>query len=397
MTDRNTPVGIVAVGTYVPEPVMTAADIAAASGIEEWVIREKFGITQKHVPGPNDHTNQMAVWAAQDCLSKCDIKPDEIDLVLCTTEEWKEYLLWTAGIKLAYEIGATRAWAIDVQMRCGTTIAAMKMAKDMMLADPEVNTVLIAGGYRNGDLINYRNHRTSFMFNLAAGGGALLLRKGWPANHVLGSHLMSDGYMSEHVLVPASGTKRFPTDAAVAEGLFYLDLVQPEAMKDRLNAVSMDNWMHCIDEALRKSRGGFTSNQGTALDERAETRPYLTRANEGTAPDERGAVGAGLPPSRAQHRMKEEKPAPTTPTRGDIGFLNVLHMKPSAHLDMLRRLGLREDQSVYLSNYGHIGQQDAMFSIAEGLHQGRLKDGDLMVIVAAGIGYAWGAAVVRWG
>ena len=277
---ENITVGIVSVGTYLPEPVMTAADIAAASGIEEWVIREKFGINLKHVPGPNDHTNQMAVWAAHDCLARCNVKPDEIDVVLCTTEEWKEYLLWTAGIKLAYEIGATRAWAIDVQMRCGTTIAAMKMARDMMIADPEINTVLIAGGYRNGDLINYRNPRTSFMFNLAAGGGALLLRKGWPANHILGSHMMSDGYMSEHVVVPASGTKQFPTDAAVAEGLFYLDLVQPEAMKDRLNAVSMDNWMHCIDEALRKSTPGDR-----------EGRPY---------------------------------------TRADIGFLNVLHMKKSA-------------------------------------------------------------------
>jgi 3-oxoacyl-[acyl-carrier-protein] synthase-3 len=151
------PVGIVSVGTYAPEPVMTAADIAAATGIEEWVIREKFGITQKRVPGPNDHTNAMAIWAAQDCLSRAGIPAGEIDLVLCTTEEWKEYLLWTAGIKLAYEIGATRAWAIDVQMRCGTTIAAMKMAKDMMLADEDVRTVLIAGGYRNGDLINYRD------------------------------------------------------------------------------------------------------------------------------------------------------------------------------------------------------------------------------------------------
>ncbi len=344
-------VGIVSVGTYAPEPVMTAADIAAASGIEEWVIREKFGITQKHMPGPNDHTNQMAIWAARDCLSRCNIKPDEIDVVLCTTEEWKEYLLWTAGIKLAYEIGATRAWAMDVQMRCGTTIAALKLARDMMIADPEINTILIAGGYRNGDLIDYRNHRTSFMFNLAAGGGALLLRRGWPVNHVLGSHMMTDGFMSEHVIVPASGTRRFPTDAAVAEGLFKLDLVEPEAMKDRLNAVSMDNWMHCIDEALRKSQTNQPTNQPT-------NRPY---------------------------------------TRADIGFLNVLHMKRSAHLDMLKRLGLTEEQSVYLSDYGHIGQQDAMFSIAEGLRQGRLKAGDLMVIVAAGIGYAWGAACVKWG
>lgn len=337
-------IGIVSVGTYLPEPIMTAADIATASGIEEWVIREKFGITAKHTPGPNDHTNRMAILAAQDCLARCDISPEEIDVVLCTTEEWKEYLLWTAGINLAQEIGATRAWALDVQMRCGTTIAALKLARDMMIADPEINTVLIAGGYRNGDLIDYRNHRTSFMFNLGAGGGALLLRKGWPQNRLLGTHLMSDGTMSEHVIVPASGTRQFPTDAARAQGLFALDLVEPEAMKERLNAVSMENWMHCIDEALRKS----------------------------------GTPAAPL-------------------ARADIDYLNVLHMKPSAHRDMLQRLGLREDQSVYLSEYGHIGQQDAIFSIVEGLRQGRLRDGDLMMVVAAGIGYAWGAACIQWG
>ncbi len=348
--------GIVAAGMYVPKTVMTAAEIARETGIPEAIIRDKFGITQKYMPGPDDHTNQMGIWAAQDCLAKAGIKPDEIDLVLCTTEEWKEYLLWTAGIKLAYEIGATRAWAIDVQMRCGTTIAALKMARDMMTADPDINTVLIAGGYRNGDLINFKNARTSFMFNLAAAGGALLLRRDWPRNHVLGAHLMADGSMANHVLVPASGTVRFPDDAARAEGLFSLDLVEPEAMKDRLNAVSMDNWMHCIDEALRKSRG-----------------------------NPRGCPGQG---------DREGRPYPT---RADLGYLNVLHMKQSAHLDMLQRLGLREDQSVYLSDYGHAGQQDAVISIVEGLKQGRLKDGDLMIIVAAGIGYAWGACCVKWG
>lgn len=332
-------IGIVSVGTYSPSKVMTSAEIAEASGIDEWVIREKFGIHQKYIPGPEDHTNQMGIWAAQDCLSKCDVKPEEIDLVLCTTEEWKEYLLWTAGIKLAYEIGAKNAWAIDVQSRCGSTIAALKMAKDMMLADPEINTVLIAGGYRNVDFINYKNHRTSFMFNLAAGGGAILLKKNWGKNNVLGVHLMADGYMSEHVIVPASGTILPPSDENREKGLFYLDLVEPELMKSRLNEVSMDNWMFCIDEALRKSKK----------------------------------------------------------TRDDIHYLNVLHMKYSAHLDMLSRLGLAEDQSVYLSEYGHVGQQDAMFSIVEGLKTGRLKDGDLMMIVAAGIGYVWGAACVQWG
>ncbi len=342
----KTTVGIVSAGMYLPEPVITSADIAAESGLPEWVVRDKLGIHQKHMAGPDDHPNEMAIKAALECLSKTDIQPEEIDVVLCTTEEWREYLLWTSGIHLAYEIGATRAWAIDLHTRCCTTVAALKMARDMMLADPEINTVLIGGGYRVGDFINLSNLRTSWMFNIGAGAGAMLLRRGWPRNHVLGSHLITDGSMSKHVIVPASGTVQFPTDEAVKQGLFLFDLVEPEAMKDRLNEVSMDNWMFCIDEALRKSG------------EYARGRAY---------------------------------------TREDLGFLNMVLIKPSGYLDMLQRCGLTEEQAVYNADIGHIGEQDAIINILRGLEQGRLKDGALMAIVAAGIGYVWGASCVRWG
>ncbi len=343
---NQTTVGIASVGIYLPEGRLTAAEIAAESGMPEWVVREKLGIVSKTRARPDEHPNQMAVWAALDCLSKTDIKPEEIDVVLCTTEEWREYLLWTTGVNLAHEIGATRAWAIDLHMRCATTIGALKIARDMMLADPEINTILIAGGYRIGDLIDFKNARTSFMFNISAGAGAMLLRRNHPRNHVLGAHLITDGSMSKHVLVPASGTVQFPTDAAVAQGLFKFDLVEPEAMKNRLNAVSMPNWLQCVDEALRKS--------GRRLD------------------------GARY-------------------TRADIDFLNMVLVKPSAHREMLANLGLTDTQAVYLSEYGHVGEQDSIINIVEGVRQGRLKDGDLMVIIGAGIGYVWGAACVKWG
>jgi 3-oxoacyl-[acyl-carrier-protein] synthase-3 len=346
MTQDNTSVGIVSVGTYSPKSFMTAEEVAEQSGLPLWVVRDKLGIQRKHIGDPNEHPNEMGVKAALDCLSHADIQPDEIDVVLCTTEEWKEYLLWTAGINLAYEIGARRAWAIDLHMRCATTVSAMKMAKDMMLADPEIDTVLIAGGYRISDVINFKNPRTSFLFNIGAGGGAMLLRRNWPRNHVLGTHLICDGSMSDHVIVPASGTKLFPTDENVAKDLFYFDLVEPEAMKARLNEVSIDNWVRCVDEALRKS---------------------------GAKPD-------GSPY-----------------TRDDLDFFNMVLIKPSGHREMLERLGLTEEQSVYLGDYGHTGEQDTMFAIKEGLKQGRLKDGDLMATVAAGIGYVWAAGIVQWG
>lgn len=347
-----TSVGIVSTGTYSPDGYLTSADIAEATGFPEWVVRDKLGIHKKHVGGPDDQPNEMGIKAALDCLHGSGVDPQEIDVILNTTEEWREYLLWTSGIHMAYEIGATNAWAMDVHTRCATTVGAMKMAKDMLIADPEINTILIAGGYRVSDFINFKNKRTSFMWNIGSGGGAMLLRKNHPRNQVLGVHLITDGYMSKHVIVPASGTARFPnpqTMAApqnVSEEDFYFDLVEPEAMKARLNEVSMDNWVHCVDEALRKS---------------------------------------GL------------KPDDTPYSKADLDFLNMVLIKPSGHRDMLARLGLTEEQAVYLNDIGHTGEQDAMFGIREGLAQGRLKDGDLMAIVAAGIGYVWAAGIVRWG
>src|SRR3954452_2024568 len=186
-------IGIAAVGTYIPEEYITGEEIARLTGIPEDVIINKFGLVRKPVPGPGDHTNYMALRASQDAVSRYGIDPAEIDVVLCTTEEYKEYPLWTAGIRLAYDLGARNAWAIDVQMRCSTTIGALKMARALMLAEPQVNMVLIAGGYRNGDLVDYSNPRARFVIGLSAGGGAIVLRKNYPRNRLLASSVIIDG------------------------------------------------------------------------------------------------------------------------------------------------------------------------------------------------------------
>jgi 3-oxoacyl-[acyl-carrier-protein] synthase-3 len=341
-----TTMGIVSTGTWFPERYLTAADIAAQSGLPEWVVREKLGIERKYVADPQVHPNEMAVKAARIALDRAGLDPMDVDVVLCTTEEWREYLLWTTAIDLAWEVGARKAWGVDVHTRCATTIAALKLAKSLMADDPSINTILVGGGYAISHFIDLTDLDTSFLFNIGAGAGAMILRRDWAGNHVLGTHLIADGSMSRHVIVPASGTIRHPTDAAVGEGGFKFRLVEPEGMKTRLGEVSIDNWLTCVDVALRRS---------------------------GRKPD-------GSPYTRA-----------------DIDFLNMSLVKPSAYREMLGQLGLTEEQGVYMSRIGHIGEQDAIINIEAGLEQGRLKPGDTMAILAAGIGYVWGGAIVKWG
>ena len=226
-----TAMGIVSTGTWFPETYVTAEEIAAQSGMPEWVVREKLGIERKFVADPEVHPNDMAVKAARKAIDKAGIDPMEIDVVLCTTEEWREYLLWTTAIDLAYRIGAKKAWGLDIHTRCATTIAALKMARSLMADDPAINTILIGGGYAVSHFIDLTDVNTSFLFNIGAGAGAMIVKRDWPENRVLGDHLIADGVMSRHVIVPASGTVQHPTDAAVAGGGFKFRLVEPEAMK----------------------------------------------------------------------------------------------------------------------------------------------------------------------
>ena len=340
--DKKPNVGIVGLGVYLPKRKMTAKEISDATGgnwTEDAVIN-KLGIVEKYIPSdePCDGSQEMGALAALDCLKNTGVDPLEIDAILCITEEWKEYPLTTSACYVQDRIGAKNAWGIDVQNRCCTCVSAMELAKDMLIADDELNTVLVCGGYRNCDCIDYTDNGVSFMFNLAAGGGAILLRKNYGKNLLLGTQLMTDGSVV-HTCGVKVGGQREPVNAGNLKEFGMLRLMDSAKMKGLLNTVSMPNWYYCIDEALRK---------------------------------------AGK-------------------TRADIHYLDILHIKRSGHLGMLKELGLTEDQTIYLENYGHVGQIDQILSLKLALEQGKVKDGDVVVMIAAGIGYTWAANVIQWG
>jgi 3-oxoacyl-[acyl-carrier-protein] synthase-3 len=321
---------------------MSAKEISDATGgiwAEEAVI-DKLGIISKPIPGKDDGTQVMGARAAQDAIERTGIDPKEIDVILCIGEEWKEYPLTTSALYTQDQIGATNAWGIDVANRCCTTCTAMKMAKDMLIADHEIDTILIAGGYRNGDFVDYTDTNMSMMYNLGAGGGALIIRKGVDENLILGSHIVADGSLAWSAGVEIGGITTPFTSTTVDEGYRSLRLMDPVAMKDRLNETSLPNWYHCIDESLRKS-GGLT--------------------------------------------------------RQDIDYLGILHFKRSQHLAMLAELGLTEDHTTYLEDYGHIGQIDQILTLHLGLESGKIREGSLINLLAAGIGYVWASTCVRWG
>ncbi|MDH7483311.1 MAG: hypothetical protein QHH01_01660, partial [Spirochaetales bacterium] len=203
-------VGIAGIGLYIPQHRMTAADLAAATGVPEDVIALKFGVRSKHVAGPEETTSYMGLKAAEAALADAGIEAGDVDLVIWCGAQHKDYPCWLAGLYIANHLGATKAWSFDMEAMCGSMMAALDVARSMMLTRGDLHTVLLVSGYRNNDLISLQVPETRFMMDIGSGGSACVLKKNLGKNVVLESAFRGDGSLSEMCVVPVLGSKAWP-------------------------------------------------------------------------------------------------------------------------------------------------------------------------------------------
>jgi 3-oxoacyl-[acyl-carrier-protein] synthase-3 len=312
--------------------------LAAATGVPEDVIALKFGIKSKPVAGPGETTAFMGLAAARKALAMAGLEGEALDLVIWCGAQHKDYPCWLAGLYVAHQLGASKAWSFDMEAMCGSMMAALDVAKSLMLARPELHNVLLVSGYRNNDLIDPAVPETRFMMDIGSGGSALVLGRNAGRNEVLSSAFRGDGSLSEMCVVPVLGSKAWPP-APGDQGRAHFVVPDEEAFKGKLSEVTMPNFYGVIRDSLRLS---------------------------------------GLP-------------------EGGIDYLAILHFKRSAHDAVLAELGLRPEQSTYLDDYGHLGQNDQVLSLELGLRDGKIRDGSRIVFVGAGLGFVWASTVIRWG
>ncbi|HEY2542669.1 MAG TPA: 3-oxoacyl-ACP synthase [Gaiellaceae bacterium] len=328
-----TTISLAATASYLPERWMTAAEVGERSGIPADVIVEKFGLRGKHIAAAEEHVSDLSVRAAERLLAESGVDPESIDVVMYYGSMWKDYAVWQAAPWIAHRIGATRAYAVEYDnVSCGTPVA-LRLARDMLIAEDELRTILVVAACRESYLLDYANKRSRFMFNFGDGAVAGLLVKDGGSNELLGCHGITDGSLSLQVKVQSGGS------VSPNGGYRFLDVADPPAMKDVLDRISLANFAAAARGALERS-------------------------------------GAGLE---------------------DIGYLCGIHMKPSMHRALLAELGVDESRAAYLDDTGHMSGVDPLLALDRAARSGQLADGELVLLLAAGTGYTWAASVVRWG
>ena len=320
------------IAVWLPEGYEDAALISRESGVPEEVVAAKMGIKRKCRAKPEEHPSIMAVAAARKLL--VDMDPDSIDLVVWTGSDYKDYPVWTAGIYVQEQLGLRKAWAFDIAARCSTNVVAIKVVKSMMHSDESLKRVLLCGGHRTGDLVNYKDPKARFLYSLSDGGSAILLERG-EENPILESRVITDGSFSEDVILPAGGTRHRIRESVSHEHTF-LNVPDIAGMRERLAARSIENFARVIKQAATASM----------------TRP--------------------------------------------IDYLALLHLKRSAHDAILSSVDLSTEQSIYMDHFGHFGAPDQVLSLGLAERYDRLQAGDHVVLASAGIGYCWSAVSIRW-
>jgi len=242
-----TRVSLAATASYLPERWMPAAEVAVASGVPEQVLVEKFALRGKHIAATDEHVSDMSVRVCEALLAEAGVDPASIDVVMYFGSMWKDYAVWQAAPWIAHRIGAMNAYAVEYDnVSCGTPVA-LRLAKDMLVAEPELRNVLLVGACRESYLLDYDNVRARFMFNFGDGATAGLLVKDGERNELLGSHGLTDGSLSLQVKVARGGSVHMD------DGYPFLDVADPAAMKEQLDGSSLRNFVRAADGALARS------------------------------------------------------------------------------------------------------------------------------------------------
>jgi 3-oxoacyl-[acyl-carrier-protein] synthase-3 len=326
-------IGLASFGLYLPPETVGAVELAKESGLSLEQL-ESLGIQGRCQPSPGDQPIPMAARAAAQALERGGLDPQEVDLVLWTGEEYKDYIAQTASIRLQEEVGCKDAWAFDLVGQGITPILGLRIARDLMIGDETVNTVLLAGGTRNLDLVDPLNPDTRFLLPYSASGAAAVLQRGLGRNRLLSATVSTEPGLADEVYVPGGGTEiPFALDN-LGTSVMYFNVQHPEVV----DAYLVEQFPARLAQEVRRNLGG---------------RP--------------------------------------------LDYLALRHLPPGSRGKVLAELGLGEGQSAPLYQWGHHGGNDAFISLERGLASGAVSDGSLVGLASGGIGFTYAAAALQWG
>jgi len=185
---------IAGVGAYLPERVMTNAELARMVDTSDEWIAERTGIRERHIAAEGEFTSDLALKAAERALAAAGLGADALDLIVLATSTPDNTFPATAT-RVQAELGMTRGAAFDVQAVCSGFIYALAVA-DNFIKTGQAQTALVIGAETFSRILDWTDRGTCVLFGDGAGAVVLRAAAGKGNGHdrgILSTHLHSDG------------------------------------------------------------------------------------------------------------------------------------------------------------------------------------------------------------
>jgi len=197
-------VSIVGTGSYVPERVLTNADLSKmVNTTDEW-ITSRTGIQTRRIAAKDEYTSDMAARAALAAMEQADIGPAEIDLILLATAS-PDMIFPATACFVQTKIGATNAACLDVSAACAGFLFALEIAQQFITTHT-YETVLVIGAEKLSSITNWTDRNTCVLFGDGAG-AAILQHRGESKHGIISTHIGSDGQYADILWMPGGGCR----------------------------------------------------------------------------------------------------------------------------------------------------------------------------------------------
>ena len=324
---------IVGTGMYVPPKIVTNRDLEPLVGTSDSWVRERTGIQQRHWVEAEVGASDLAYEASRAALEAAHVEPEDLDFIIFATLS-PDYPFPGSGCLLQAKLGVPGIPTLDVRNQCSGFVYALAIA-DQFIRTGTYDRVLVVGAEVQSTGLDLSPRGRDMAVLFGDGAGAVVLEATEGERGILSTHLHADGRYAKMLWLEDPGSRKNPrlTHEMIEAGTIYPKMNGREVFR------------HALIRFPEVIREGLEAN--------------------GLKPEDVALVI----PHQANQRITDA---------------------------IAERLGLQGRVFSNIARYGNTTGASIPIALHEAVQQGRIREGDIVVLAAFGAGFAWASAVIRW-
>ena len=325
-------------GFYVPDNVVSNDDLTKLMDTSDEWIQERTGIKERRwiVEGSDDTSATMGAKAARIAIERAGLTPGDIDFIVFATLS-PDYYFPGCGVQIQELLDMKTIGALDVRNQCSGFVYSLSVADQFIKTGMYKNILVIGSEYHSNGLDKTTRGRGVTVIFGDGAGACVLSRSEDPSKGILSSHLHSEGKFADKLMVESPSIKHWVPEILASQG---------------------------------EDISYFPYMDGTFVFKNAVVR-----------------FSEVIMEALAQNQL--------TPQDIDLFIPHQANLRISQFIQQKFRLS---DDQVYnnIMSYGNTTAASIIIALTEAWENGRVKDGDLVMLAAFGSGFTWGSVLIRW-